>query len=245
MLGKAPHPYPEQGRRRSFLAHLLPWDAAQIPSCRSLNCKCCRPHPPAEEPETERSVSLRKSQRKGGAAVRTQSPGSSLCAAPPEGDGDRTLMSPCHQHRISWRNHREGRELVLQHDFLFLAPREAPLPSSPGGVRRQSPPTFASWARSPSAFSKCFCHFTILHTATAQVTAPQTPTTGPLLPWAQPRLRLGAHAPQPASSSSASATPRHRKAQDSPNPCAQEALFLKKEGNDSSIKVSLQRKTEL
>lgn len=117
MLGKAPHPYPEQGRRRSFLAHLLPWDAAQIPSCQSLNCKCCRPRPPAEEPETERSVSLRKSQRKGGAAVRTQSPGSSLCAAPPEGDGDRTLMSPCHQHRISWRNHREGRELVL-HRFL-------------------------------------------------------------------------------------------------------------------------------
>lgn len=36
-------------------------------------------------------MSLRKSQRKGGAAVRTQSPGSSLCAAPPEGDGDRTL----------------------------------------------------------------------------------------------------------------------------------------------------------
>lgn len=60
------------------------------------------------------------------------------------------------------------------------------------------------------------------------MTAPQTPTTRPLLPWAQPRLRLGAHAPQPASSSSASAPPRHRKAQDSPNPCAQEALFFLK-----------------
>lgn len=101
MLGKAPHPYPEQGRRRSFLAHLLPWDAAQIPSCRSLNCKCCRPRPPAEEPETERSVSLRKSQRKGGAAVRTQSPGSSLCAAAPGGrrrpNANVTLSPTSHQ----------------------------------------------------------------------------------------------------------------------------------------------------